>query len=205
MPATLEQGYHEAISTHLERRTMNRTIPELKSREELAAVTLLDALDVDERPSFAIHVQHTLDFDFDANAPLELEYSNAAFTRIDGLLARVTGKPAAGSVFVEHGGPQMAFRKWLQGAQDDLDLAQRGKSYMFDGLIWTAVTVDALKIVSGLHASLHLEICRCREDHQYCPHHPYYRTSLLDTHRGLKRPESMVRTMSLSRTLRFRF
>jgi hypothetical protein len=156
MPATLEQDYHEAVSTHLERRTMTRTIPELKSREELAAVTLLDALDVDERPSFAIHVQHTLDFDFDfdANAPLELEYSNAAFTRIDGLLARVTGKLAAGSVFVEHGGPQMAFRKWLQGAQDDLDLAQRGKSYMFDGLIWTAVTVDALKIVSGLHASL---------------------------------------------------
>jgi hypothetical protein len=156
-PATPEQHYHRALSACHVKHTI-RTIPDLtreSSREELAAVTFLDALDIDDRPTFAIRAQlESRETDADADVPLELVYSNAAFTNTDGLLAKVTGQPDTASVFVEHDFTHRAFRRWLQGVADASDFSRRGNAYMFDGLIWAATTVDNFKVVSGLHASL---------------------------------------------------
>jgi|TARA_R110002003_G_scaffold117_4_gene10383 hypothetical protein len=152
--STPEQHYHQALGHEHATRTI-RTIPQLRresSREELAAVKLLDALDTDERPSFAIHVE--LAQERDADAPLDLIYCNAAFNNSDGLLARVTGQNDGRGLFMEHGTAHIAFRKWLRGVDDETDFARRGNAYIFDGLIWTTTTIEAYKIVSGLHVSL---------------------------------------------------
>jgi hypothetical protein len=153
--ATPEQHYHQALSDCHARQTI-RTIPDLQresAREDLAAVKFLDALDIDDRPSFAIRAQSE-SREADADAPLDVVYSNAAFNNINGLLEKVTGRPDAASVFVEHEPAQQAFRRWLRGVADTSDFSRRGNAYMFDGLIWAATTVDNFKIVSGLHASL---------------------------------------------------
>jgi hypothetical protein len=149
-----EQQYHQALSHDHAKRTI-RTIPELKresSREALAAASLIDALDIDDRPSFAIRIEPALPSDPDA--PLDVVYCNTAFTNTNGLLSKVTGQLDAASIFAEHGQPQQAFRKWLRDVVDETDVSRRGNAYMFDGLIWTAVAVEEHKIVSGLHASL---------------------------------------------------
>jgi hypothetical protein len=153
-PSTPEQHYHQALSDDQARRSI-RTIPELKresSREILSAVKLLDALEVDDRPSFAIRVQPTLPQDVDA--PLDLSYCNPAFTNTDGLLEKVTGQLDAASIFAEHDQPQQAFRRWLRDVVDETDFARRGNAYMFNGMIWTTVIIEDHKIVSGLYASL---------------------------------------------------
>ncbi|KAF2027286.1 putative histidine kinase HHK11p [Setomelanomma holmii] len=155
-PATPERHYHQALSDDHARRTKG-TIPELwreTTQEELSAVRLLDALDTDERPSFAIQAQ--LGQSWDDDTPLDLVYWNAAFTNSDGLRAKVTGRYAQDSVFIEHGATQKAFRKWLRGVGDGNDFARRGNAYIFDGLIWTATTAESYKILSGLHVSLFL-------------------------------------------------
>jgi hypothetical protein len=152
--ATSAQYCHHVPSPTDARPTV-RTIPELESasaREELNAVRLLDVLNHDDRPSFAIRVQPATQVD--ADAPLPVLYCNLALANAERLLARVAGQPEAASVFVEHHAPQRAFRKWLQGSAEEHDPARRGHAYMFDGLVWTAVTVGSYKIVSGLHASL---------------------------------------------------
>lgn len=153
-PSTPEQHYHQALSDDHARRTI-RTIPQLQrdsSREVLATVQLLDALNIDDRPSFAIRIQSVLLSE--VNASLDLVYCNTAFTNTPGLLAKVTGQLDAASIFAEHGQPQQAFRKWLRGVEDETDFSRRGNAYMFDGLIWTAITMGDHKVVSGLHASL---------------------------------------------------
>jgi hypothetical protein len=152
-PATPEQQYHQALSDCHVRQTI-RTIPDLRresSREEIATVKYLDALDVDDRPTFAIR-EPPLHSDDDV--PLDLVYGNTAFNNTNGLLERVTGQPDATSVFVEHELPQQAFRRWLRGVADVRDFARRGNAYMFEGFIWAATTTGGFKFVSGLHASL---------------------------------------------------
>jgi len=146
-----EHRYHRAMSEDQARQTI-RSIPELKresSREVLAAVGLLAALDIDDRPSFAIRVQPS-----DDDECLDIVYCNAAFTSNKGLLAKVSGQLDEASIFAEHGQPQQAFRKWLHETLDENDFCRRGNAYMFDGLIWTAITFEGHKIVSGLYASL---------------------------------------------------
>ncbi|EAT86834.2 hypothetical protein SNOG_05770 [Parastagonospora nodorum SN15] len=135
------------------RRTI-RSIPELKresSREVLAAVGLLAALDIDDRPSFAIRIQSPPSQPSDADECIDLVYCNAAFTSNEGLLARVSGQLDAASIFAEHGQPQQAFRKWLRGTSDENDFCRRGNAYMFDGLIWTAITIKDHKITLKLN------------------------------------------------------
>jgi hypothetical protein len=153
-PSTPEQHYHQALTADHARRGI-RTIPELQlesSREILSAVKLLDVLEADDRPSFAIRVQPALPQDVDA--PLDLSYHNAAFANTNGLLEKVTGRLDAASIFAEHDQPQQAFRRWLRDVVDESDFARRGNAYMFNGLIWTTVIIEDHKLVSGLYASL---------------------------------------------------
>ncbi|KAH7093593.1 putative histidine kinase HHK11p [Paraphoma chrysanthemicola] len=148
-----EQQYHQNLGH--DHATRIRTIPQLRresSREELAAVKLLDVLDDDERPSFAIHEETA--YKGDADAPLELFYCNAAFSNVEGLMARITGQSDGPSLFMEHGVVHMAFRKWLRGVVDPSDFSRRGNAYIFDGIIWTTTTIEDYKIVSGLLISL---------------------------------------------------
>ncbi|KAH8712095.1 hypothetical protein GQ44DRAFT_689557 [Phaeosphaeriaceae sp. PMI808] len=149
-----EQHYHQAISDEHARQTI-RTIPELKReslREELAAVSLLDGLDIDNRPTFAIQMQ--VELANSADTPLELVYCNSAFTDAPGLRAKVVGQSDEANVFVEYDASQVAFRKWLRGVVDEFDISRRGSAYMFDGFIWTVIRVQSCKVASGLQTSL---------------------------------------------------
>jgi hypothetical protein len=150
---TPEQHNHDALVNDNARWTI-RTFPGLKresSLEDFAVIKLLDALDLDERPSFAIRVQPAPQFD--AVAPLDLIYCNSAFTDAEQLLAKISGQPDAVSVFVEDASA-IAYRKWLWDIEDENNFSRRGKAYMFEGLIWTAITIQGYKIVSGIPASL---------------------------------------------------
>jgi hypothetical protein len=151
---TLEQRYHEDMERDQARRSI-QNIPEFKhesTRIGLEALKLLDALDVDDRPSFVIPVYLPLDDRVDAS--LELVYHNTAFANANGLLDAVTGPHHTDDVFVESFTSETAFRKWLRGVVDEHDSARRRSAYAYDGYIWTATTVEAYKIVSGLHTSL---------------------------------------------------
>lgn len=149
--------------------------------------------------------------DASADTPLDLVYYNAAFSNTEGLSARVTGLADAKSAFIEHGTLQVAFRKWLRGVEDESDDARRGRAYIFDGLVWTAVVIDTYLIVSGLHASLlwpdllatgitiskHQKVCRSKVETQcyrlrqrYGIPQPHQRT-----HCSPRRTSSMVPTI----------
>jgi signal transduction histidine kinase len=114
--------------------------------QKLAAVTLLEALDCDARPSFAIELHPYPTYD----DPLELIYANAALRAAERLLVKVTGQNDATSVFAESSGPQLAFRNWVYGHKDEGDLQRRGTAYTFEGHVWNAVTVGGFKVVSGV-------------------------------------------------------
>lgn len=131
-----------------------RTIPELRresSRENLASVSLLEALDKDERPSFAVSVQQPPPND--PNIALQLLYSNTAAENLDGLLASVSCDNDDGGLFTQHVQPRFAFRKWLRGVVDENDIARRGNSYMFSGHIWVMIPLGDHKVVSGTPTS----------------------------------------------------
>jgi signal transduction histidine kinase/CheY-like chemotaxis protein len=141
----LAERNHQERAAYIRR--PSRTVSGLKRDVEiqnLAAVTLLDALDCDDRPSFAIEVPACPTY----NDPLELIYSNAAL-RAASLLAKVSGQDAT-SVFIEGSAPQLAFRNWVYGHVDKIDLQRRGNAYTFEGHIWNAVTVGRSKIVTGV-------------------------------------------------------
>jgi hypothetical protein len=141
----LAERNHQERAAYIRR--PSRTVSGLKRDVEiqnLAAVTLLDALDCDDRPSFAIEVPACPTY----NDPLELIYSNAAL-RAASLLAKVSGQDAT-SVFIEGSAPQLAFRNWVYGHVDKIDLQRRGNAYTFEGHIWNAVTVGRSKIVTGM-------------------------------------------------------
>jgi hypothetical protein len=125
-------------------RTVSGLQRDLEQRN-LAAVTLLEALDRDDRPSFAIEIPPYPTYD----DPLELLYTNTALRAADKLLTRVTGQDAT-SVFTESSAPQLAFRNWVYGHEDEGDLQRRGNAYTFEGHIWHAITVGGFKIVSGV-------------------------------------------------------
>ncbi|CAO2650051.1 Nn.00g013430.m01.CDS01 [Neocucurbitaria sp. VM-36] len=126
-----------------------RTVPRLERdspTQDLSAVTLLDSLDRDDRPSFALHVQAALRHD----TSLDVIYYNAALEAVDGLLAKVSGQNQATSMFVDGAGSQLEFRDWLCGRANQGDLARKANAYQFEGYVWTAVVVGLHKIVSGV-------------------------------------------------------
>lgn len=147
-----EQRYHDAITKEQEMQMCAvRTLSGFKRETLHADLTnsrLLDFLDCDERPSFAIHAGATPHPD----GPLELVYSNAALRIEDSLLTRVTGQQTEGGLFVDSAALHSAFRNWLLGVVDESDLSRRGNAYIFEAHLWTAVTLEHYKVVSGVKA-----------------------------------------------------
>lgn len=145
-----EQRYHNAITKEQALQMCAvRTLSDFKRETLHADLTnskLLNYLDLDERPSFAIHAGTTSHPD----GPLELVYSNVALKNAECLLARVTGQQPKGSLFVESAALHSAFRNWLLDVVDDCDLSRRGNAYLFEGHLWTAVNVEHYKVVSGV-------------------------------------------------------
>ncbi|KAF2871564.1 hypothetical protein BDV95DRAFT_572293 [Massariosphaeria phaeospora] len=138
--APREQRHGEAIGSSLPKPTS------ASARAELGSVRLLDALDVDDRPTFAI----------DASSPpaqhaaLDVIYCNRALSAAWGLLGKITrATPAALSedTLEAHTG----FRDWLFGAQDGRNVETRRSTYTFEGHIWCGTAVGQNRIVSGLH------------------------------------------------------
>ncbi|KAJ4337071.1 hypothetical protein N0V87_004924 [Didymella glomerata] len=147
-----EQRYHDAITKEQEMQMCAvRTLSGFKRETlhaDLSNSRLLGYLDRDERPSFAIHAGTTPHPD----GPLELVYSNTALKIEESLLTRVTGHQAEGGLFVDSAALHSAFRNWLLDVVDECDLSRRGNAYMFEGHLWTAVTVEHYKVVSGVKA-----------------------------------------------------
>ncbi|KAH6870423.1 hypothetical protein BKA58DRAFT_176608 [Alternaria rosae] len=126
--------------------------PKLKPAErELADFTLVEALDRDDRPSFAVEVRSSLGHN-EAHA-LDLIYANTALHLVGGLLAKITGDDST-SLFAESSAPQLAFREWIRGHGTEEDLQQHGNAYTFEGHIWNATAVGRYKIVSGVPTQL---------------------------------------------------
>jgi PAS domain-containing protein len=124
--------------------------PKLKAAEQdLASFTLLDALDRDDRPSFAIEICSYLHRD----EALDIIYANTALHAIDGLLARISGNDAT-SLFAESSAPQLAFRHWIRGQASEGDLQQRENAYTFEGYVWNATILGRYKVISGVHTRL---------------------------------------------------
>ena len=112
---------------------------------DLAAVTLLEALDCDHRPSFAIRVPSHPNHE----GWLDLVYSNTALHAVGGLLAKITGKDAT-SVFAEGSKTQLAFRNWVCCRATQGDLLWGGPAYTYEGHVWNAITIGHYRIVSGI-------------------------------------------------------
>ncbi|USP78986.1 uncharacterized protein yc1106_06260 [Curvularia clavata] len=111
---------------------------------DLAALTLLEALDVDHRPSFALRLPSR-----SAHDTLDLAYSNAALDAADGLLARITGYHDT-STLEESTTAQLAFRNWVCGAPQECGMQWPGHVYTFEGHLWSALTIGNYRIVSGV-------------------------------------------------------
>lgn len=113
----------------------------------LAELTLLDALDLDERPTFVINLDA-------ANVSLELVYCNPALAQATELLAKIGGqeRDSTTTLFSDTQQTHKDFREWVLGLIDVLkdDGVRRGNAYMFAGYIWSFTTLGCLKMVSGV-------------------------------------------------------
>ncbi|KAI4632109.1 uncharacterized protein J4E87_001580 [Alternaria ethzedia] len=126
--------------------------PKLKPAErELADFTLLEALDRDDRPTFAVETRSSLGHD-EAHT-IELVYANTALHTVGGLMTKITGDEST-SLFAQSSGPQLAFRNWIRGQGIEEELQQHGNTYTFEGHVWNATSVGRYKIVSGVPTRL---------------------------------------------------
>ncbi|KAL1792525.1 hypothetical protein ACET3X_009032 [Alternaria dauci] len=125
--------------------------PKLQATErDLASITLLDALDHDDRPSFAIE---TCPCPRRGDETLDLVYANTALHAVNGLLARISGNDAT-SLFTESSAAQLAFRDWVRGHVNEGDQQRRGNAYAFEAHTWNATVLGRYKIVSGVPTRL---------------------------------------------------
>ncbi|KAF9697857.1 hypothetical protein EKO04_004056 [Ascochyta lentis] len=153
-PHAHEQRYHDAMTKEQEAQlSAVRTLSGFcRETVHLGLTTspLLAYLDVDERPSFALHAGSTPRPD----GRLELVYSNPALKMAEGLLAKVTGRQDERDLFVDNAVLHSAFRNWLLGVADECDMSRRGNAYLFERHLWTAVHIEHYNIVSGVPAHM---------------------------------------------------
>jgi hypothetical protein len=113
----------------------------------LAALSLLDAIDLDARPTFAVDLDA-------ANVPLELAYCNPALAQAVELLAKIGGPDKDRTMTTSSDSEQTNknFRAWVLGSVDvrNDDWALQGNTYLFAGYIWAATTLGRLKLVSDV-------------------------------------------------------
>jgi signal transduction histidine kinase/CheY-like chemotaxis protein/PAS domain-containing protein len=133
------QRYHDELLGSQSQLAIH-SLPELKnksSREDLSAVNLLDALDLDSRPSFAIEIAHPPP----QHIALNILYCNPVLAADEDLLAKIKEEDQPSIIFADlHTG----FRNWLFGPT-----SEKG-SYVFEGYIWSATTLDHYRVVSGI-------------------------------------------------------
>ena len=119
-----------------------QALPASPSTLALSNTTLLDYLDLDPRPSFAVDIRtsrhHVL---------LPLAYYNPALRAADGLLERMTGQQSVS------GTRHQAFIDWVFGVPNASDPSRRGLAYVFEGYLWTAITIGQFTTISGTHTS----------------------------------------------------
>ncbi|KAF2707813.1 hypothetical protein K504DRAFT_410476 [Pleomassaria siparia CBS 279.74] len=139
-----QQGY-DADAGIQQRRLSLRSIPELRrasTRAEFGTLSLLDALDQDDRPTFAIDL---------SNVAPAVVYCNPVLAVAKDLLAKICGQESPTAIF-ENAASQAyhGFHGWLVGDPGNHEQEQRGKTYMFEGHIWAAITLGHLKVMSGV-------------------------------------------------------
>lgn len=147
--ASPAQRYHEDVrDTQLN--LSLRSIGELRcasSRQELSPVSLISALDNDSRPSFVVDTRAPQE------GPLDLVYFNAALTASPTLPVSLRGDNVAQSTFADAVQPHAAFKQWIWGRTDTLDLAMRGDAYHFADFFWWATTIGHYRSISGIPAA----------------------------------------------------
>jgi PAS domain-containing protein len=151
--APAEKRYHEAVGDSQFELSL-RSIPELQrasSCAALAAVSVLDAANADERPTFAVDISS----DHPHEGPLDLIYVNPALSAAKRLLAKTRGNASPGaSLFTDADEPHVAFKGWLWGKSEERDKARRGSAYLFGDYLWCFTTVKHYAIVSGVPQAL---------------------------------------------------
>ncbi|KAF3007645.1 Histidine kinase [Curvularia kusanoi] len=149
-----EQRYRDAITKDQElQMSAVRTLSGFRRETlhaDLSNSKLLSYLDLDGRPSFAIHAGSTPQPD----GPIDLVYSNPALKSAGGIQVKITGQQSAGLLFVDSIASHNAFKNWLLDVVDESDMARRGTAYVFEGYLWTAVHVEHYKVVSGVLTSM---------------------------------------------------
>jgi hypothetical protein len=127
-----------------------RSIPELKrasSSHELSTFSLLDALDLDDRPTFVVDSKTPPQ----QHVPIELVYCNPALAAHGELLASIRETHNGSAMFSEiHSG----FRSWLFGHNNARHEEQKRGAYVFESYIWSASVVDHYTLVSGVHVPM---------------------------------------------------
>jgi signal transduction histidine kinase len=115
------------------------------SSPALSNTALLDYLELDSRPAFAVDINvRTRRY----NVLLPIAYYNPALRAADGLLERVTGQQSVSST------RHQAFVDWVCDVAVASDPSRRGFAYVFEGYLWTTVTIGQYTIVSGTYTSL---------------------------------------------------
>jgi hypothetical protein len=142
-----ERRYHDDVGETQWNLSL-RSIPELKrvaARAELVSVSLLDGLDLDHRPSFAIDVSS----DVPQDGQLDPVYSNPALTTVPRLVALIEGRGSLCSLTGDALALHAAFKNWIWGIADLGDRSRRGKAYVYGDHLWWATATERYKVVSG--------------------------------------------------------
>ncbi|CAI6342165.1 unnamed protein product [Periconia digitata] len=179
-PSPAEQRYHEAVGDTQLKLSL-RTIPELKksaSCAQLQKVSVLEAVDLDARPTFAISVSSDV-----PTGPLEFIHINPALAAVPWLLSKVHGNDSPNAIFTDAYESHVAYKNWLFGQAEASDEASPGSAFVFADYLWWSTSVGLYSIVSGtpvglLHLDRKSRVRRSRtidsQEHSRPQNHPQF-------------------------------
>ncbi|KAF2729271.1 hypothetical protein EJ04DRAFT_537938 [Polyplosphaeria fusca] len=122
-------------------------------RQELASITLLDALQVDDRPAFVLDVSLPPAPD----EPLRPVYINPSLAAHDELLKTFTNTHNAEQYVQNMQEPYSRFKNWLLCPANEGN-GVKGSAHMYGGFVWSATTVNQYRILHGSESAISEQI-----------------------------------------------
>ncbi|KAF2475283.1 uncharacterized protein BDR25DRAFT_279297 [Lindgomyces ingoldianus] len=147
-PAPQEQHYNEStvdIQCELAFRTAPQP-PKASSQEELSALSLLDVLQLDYRPTFIVDVSSAPT----ENGPYEPVYCNPSLAADGALLGKITRQGYPTFISADNTQQYSGYRSWLFSASEGVHETTKGNLYMFEGYFWSATSIGHYRVVSGV-------------------------------------------------------
>ncbi|OCK83195.1 hypothetical protein K432DRAFT_280182, partial [Lepidopterella palustris CBS 459.81] len=110
----------------------------------------IKALELDHRPTFILDLSTVNEASL-----LEPIYCNPSLLASEELLNVVTGKEDITTAGASSLHPYTKFRQWLLKNYNDVEQSSRDKSCMYEGLFWSAITIEhRWRVISGLQGFL---------------------------------------------------